>query len=245
MLSFPPLGKGTLCLALSLSGCHCFRLAALGVRQFLASQAHSLPRPALPWHTVSDSLLASSGKAPAFKDPLPALLLLLPACSPPSSAGYHWFSTSWEWPALFCLLGRAETRKGGKIIQMSSWIELLKAASSLPQRGHTAKETWGGLNSRKSGWKWLWVARKAFPAFLSDENPPFPRRKGGRVPLLGDCFGMRKASRDRLLGKGERGLAGWAGPLSTSLEQCRAVGRRLNLTPVLLAAIYTHSDISV
>lgn len=164
---------------------------------------------------------------------------------PPSSAGYHWFSTSWEWPALFCLLGRAETRKGGKIIQMSSWIDLLKAASALPQRGHTAKETWGGLNSRKSGWKWLWVARKAFPAFLSDENPPFPRRKGGRVPLLGDCFGMRKASRDRLLGKGERGLAGWAGPLSTSLEPCRAVGRRLNLTPVLLAAIYTHSDISV
>lgn len=59
---------------------------------------------------------------------------------PPRSAGYHWFSTSWEWPELFCLLGRAETRKEGKIIQMSSWIELLKAASSLPQRGHTAKE---------------------------------------------------------------------------------------------------------
>lgn len=58
---------------------------------------------------------------------------------PLSSAGCHWFSTSWEWPELFCLLGRAETRKEGKIIQMSSWIELLKAASSLPQRGHTAK----------------------------------------------------------------------------------------------------------
>lgn len=89
------------------------------------------------------------------------------------------------------------------------------------------------------------MARKAFPAFLSDEKPPFSRRKGGRVPLLGDCFGMRKASRDRLLGKGERGLAGWVWPLSAFLEQCRAVGRRLNLTPVLLAAIYIHNDISV
>lgn len=91
----------------------------------------------------------------------------------------------------------------------------------------------------------MWVAKKVFPAFLSDEKSPFPRRKGGRVPLLDDCFGMRKASRDRLLGKGERGLAGWVRPLSAFLEQCRAVGRRLNLTPVLLAAIYTQSDISV
>lgn len=35
------------------------------------------------------------------------------------------------------------------------------------------------------------------------KNLPFPEGKKAEVPLLGDCFGMRKASRDRLSGKGK------------------------------------------
>lgn len=143
MLSFPPLGKGTpLPSALSLSGCHSFHVA---------QQTH-IPGTANPQPTTTSPFLVYSlclpqcllWEAPCLQRPTASTSSSssqpgLPRF-PPSSAGCHWFSTRWEWPELFCLLGRAETREGGKIIQMSSWIELLKAASSLPQRGHAPKE---------------------------------------------------------------------------------------------------------
>lgn len=132
---------------------------AASIRQPAAftSPRHSEPaaHPELPF----PGILSLAPFLPPLGSPLPSktnrrhlLLLLLPAWPPPfpplSSAGFHWFSTRQEWPELFCLFGRAETRKGGKIIQMSSWLELLKAASSLlllslhtpSQRGHAPKE---------------------------------------------------------------------------------------------------------
>lgn len=165
--------KGDLCAVLSstgqtdpsawpsLSRCHRFHLAAL---QFLAQQAHSPPRPPVPLAYFLWLPVCLLREAPCFQ--IPAASTSSSSSQPglphfpPSSAGYHWFSTSWEWPELFCLLARAETRKGGKITQLSSWIELLKAASSLPQRGHTAKEgekfgvvsTAGRVGGNGCGW---------------------------------------------------------------------------------------------
>lgn len=170
--------KGELCAVLSstgqrdlsawpsLSGCHCFHLAALRVCQFLGQQAHSptTTSPSLAYPLLLPSCLL--WEAPCLQRPAATTSSSsqpgLPHF-PPSSAGYHCFSTSWEWPELFCLLGRAETRKGGGwagVIQMSSWIELLKAASSLPQRGHTTKEgekfgvvsTAGTAGGNSCGW---------------------------------------------------------------------------------------------
>lgn len=136
MLSFPPLGNGS---PVQLTGCLTVHLSVC-------------PPPPPQLSAVGSPLASMAGSL---------LLLLLPPRVPPSSAGFHWFSTRQEWPELLRSLGRAETSKGGKIIQMSCWLELLKAALFPPPppllpSSHTPQgdklqrgrgEVWGGLNN--------------------------------------------------------------------------------------------------
>lgn len=166
MLSFPPLGKGT-----SLPGHLCLgATASIWQPSVFASSWDSKPtappQPPLPWHTLSCSLLASSGKPLAFKD-------LLPPPPPPPSLASPISPQVQLVTTVFPLAGNGQScsacweerkpEKGGGwagVIQMSSWIELLKAASSLPQRGHTTKEgekfgvvsTAGTAGGNSCGW---------------------------------------------------------------------------------------------
>lgn len=103
-------------------------------------------RPNLPM--PGSFLLASSGKPPALTDQLP--VYPPPSLASPISPQVQLVSTGFP----LARNGQSssacwEERKpdGGEIIQMSSWLELLKATSLLllslhtpPQRGHTPRE---------------------------------------------------------------------------------------------------------
>lgn len=120
---------------------------------------------------------------------------------------------------------------------MSSWLELLKAAASLlllslqppppKKRDILQKRARRCLGWSEQGKEWVEMivgGQEGFPSFPECGKPSLYPEEGRQTPPLGHCSGMGKASRDRFLGKGERGSAGRAGPLPAPLEKCRAGG---------------------
>lgn len=120
---------------------------------------------------------------------------------------------------------------------MSSWLELLKAAASLllltttppPQKKRDilqkrARRCLGWSQQGKERMEMIVGGQEGFLSFPECGKTSLYPEEGRQTPLLGHCSGMGKAGRDRLLGKGEKGSAGRAGPLPAPLEKCRAVG---------------------
>lgn len=187
-------------------------------------------------------------------------LLLLPAWPPPFPPEFSWFPLVFHSPGMaraVLLAGKSGNQTGGEIIQMSSWLELLKATSLLlslppppPQKGDIlqkrAKRCLGWSQQGEEHLEMAVGGQEGFPSFPECRKVSLSLEEGRhRAPLLGHFVLGGESQQGQAFGEGGKGLV-WPGWASSSSPGAVPGSRRTSpsLTPMLLAAIYICSYIS-